>query len=101
MSVLINKNNKMKKKNLLTLAVLSSVLVFTSCSKDSDCHECHIAFDGPNGEIEVEIGEYCGTALEDVEAPGYSHTIELTVVDGDTVPAGTYNEIHCEEHADH
>ena len=91
----------MKKTNLLTAATLCIALGFTSCSKDSDCHECHIAFDGPNGEIEVEIGEFCGTALEDVEAPGYSHTIELTAVDGDTVPAGTYNEIHCEEHAGH
>ncbi len=91
----------MKKRNLVSIGALSVMLVFTSCSKSDsvECHECHIAFDGPDGEIEVEIGEFCGTALEDVEAPGYSHTIELTVVDGDTVPAGTYNEIHCEEHA--
>jgi hypothetical protein len=95
---------EMKKTNLLPLLVLCSGLVFTtSCSKDEavECHECHIAYDGTNGEIEVEIGEFCGTALEDVEAPGYSHAIELTVVDGDTVPAGLYNDIHCEEHADH
>ena len=91
----------MKKRNLLTVGALSVILAFTSCSKSDsvECHECHIAFDGPDGEIEVEIGEFCGTALEYVEAPGYFHTIELTVVDGDTVPAGTYNEIHCEEHA--
>jgi hypothetical protein len=102
-SILIIKNKKMKKTNLLTVATLCLALSFTSCSKSDsvECHECHIAFDGTNGEIEVEIGEFCGTALEEVEAPGYSHTIELTVVDGDTVPAGTYNEIHCEEHADH
>ena len=102
-SILIIKNKKMKKTNLLTVATLCLALGFTSCSKSDsvECHECHIAYDGTNGEIEVEIGEFCGTALEDVEAPGYSHTIELTVVDGDTVPAGTYNEIHCEEHADH
>ena len=93
----------MKKRNLVSIGALSVMLVFTSCSKSDsvECHECHIAFDGPDGEIEVEIGEFCGTALEDVEAPGYSHTIDLTIVDGDTVPAGTYNEIHCEEHADH
>lgn len=102
-SILIIKIIKMKKSNLLTAATLCLALAFTSCSSSDsvECHECHIAFDGPNGEIEVEIGEFCGTALEEVEAPGYSHTIELTVVDGDTVPAGTYNEIHCEEHADH
>ena len=93
----------MKKTNLLTVATLCLAFAFTSCSKSDsvECHECHIAFDEANGEIEVEIGEFCGAALEDVEAPGYSHTIELTVVDGDTVPAGTYSEIHCEEHADH
>tara|TARA_B110000003_G_C16622926_1_gene523819 strand:- start:535 stop:813 length:279 start_codon:yes stop_codon:yes gene_type:complete len=91
----------MKIKNYLftVIAICSIVFTLTSCSKDSDCHECHIAYEGPNGEIEVEIGEFCGTALEDVEAPGYTHTISETIVGNDTVPAGTYNEIHCEEHA--
>jgi hypothetical protein len=104
-SILIIKNKKMKKTNLLTVATLCLALSFISCSKSDsvECHECHIAFDGTNGEIEVEIGEFCGTALEDVEAPGYTHelTEDYISVDGDTVPAGTYNEIHCEEHADH
>ena len=95
----------MKKRNLLIAGTLCIALAFTSCSKDEkvECHECHIAFDGPNGEIEVEIGEFCGTALEDVEAPGYSYdlTEDYISADGDTVPAGAYSEIHCEEHADH
>jgi hypothetical protein len=51
-------------------------------------------------EVEVEIGEFCGTDLEDVEAPGYLHSIEETIVGMDTVPAGDYN-VHCEEHAGH
>jgi hypothetical protein len=107
-SVLINKNKKMKKTNLLTLAVLSSLLVFTSCSKDddhsADCHECHVAYDNNGAEIEVAIlaadggDDFCGTELENVEAPGYTHEIPETIVGMDTVPAGSY-EVHCEEHA--
>ena len=52
-------------------------------------------------EGEVEIGEFCGDELADVETPGYAHTIDETIVGNDTVPAGTYTDIHCEEHADH
>ena len=90
----------MKKTNLLTAATLCIALGFTSCSKDSDCHECHIAYmNSAQEEVEVEIGEFCGSELEDVEAPGYTHTIEETIIGLDTVPAGTYSDIHCEEHA--
>jgi len=32
---------------------------------------------------------------------GTAHTIDQTIVGNDTVPAGTYTDIHCEEHADH
>ena len=93
----------MKNFSLLSVLMIAVFGFMTSCSSSSDdCHECHIAYMNAAGaEVEVEIGEFCGSELEDVEAPGYSHTIELTVVGGDTVPAGTYNEIHCEEHADH
>ena len=47
------------------------------------------------------------TALEEVEGADYTHelTEDVTVqgYDGNdvTVPAGVYNEIHCEEHGDH
>jgi hypothetical protein len=110
-SILIIKNKKMKKTNLLTAATLCLALGFTSCSKSDsiDCHECHIAYEGSNveGEVEVPIlapdgsDDFCGSALEAVEAPGYTHTIEETIIGMDTIPAGTYSEIHCEEHADH
>ena len=97
----------MKKTNFLLIAMSVSTIAFlSSCSDDTiECHECHIAYeDGVNPEVEVEIGEFCGAALEEVEAPGYTHTIEETIVGMDTVPAGTYGngnmEIHCEEHAD-
>ena len=90
------------KTNVFKLVTIGSIFFMTSCESDSECHECHIAYEGPNGEIEVEIGEFCGSDLETVEAPGYTHTLESDVVVGnDTVPAGTYSEIHCEEHADH
>ena len=97
----------MKKTNLLTVTVISLALGFSSCSKDDtvDCHECHVAYDGPNGEIEVEISaadggeDFCGTELETVEAPGYTYAIPQTIVGMDTVPAGSY-AVHCEEHAD-
>jgi len=93
----------MKKTNLLTAATLCMAIAFTSCSKSDsvECHECHIAFDGPDGEIEVEIGEFCGTALEDAELNG--HTLSEDVIIGnDTIVAGFYpgDDIHCEDHAD-
>ena len=36
---------------ILGIAVIS---ILASCTKD-ECHECHIAYDGPNGEIEVDL----------------------------------------------
>lgn len=105
----------MKKTNLLTLAVLSSVLVFTSCSKDDAaelCAECHIALPDKSETVwEIldssgEHIEFCGQDLADAE--------EIQVVTdtlysdaGDILLPGEYGpgsansqyEIHCgEEH---
>ena len=93
----------MKKISLLSILLVGIFGFMTSCSSsDSDCHECHIAWTNAAGnEVEVEIGEFCEDALADVETEGYTHTIEETIVGNDTVPAGTYSEIHCEEHGDH
>ncbi len=66
-----------------------------------ECALCHISYIANGVEIEVEIGEFCGSELEIVEDPGYSHTIEETIVGMDTVQAGTYSNIHCEEHYEH
>ena len=85
-------------KKLLIVPTLA--LFMFSCSDSDDCHECHVAYMTDAGEIQVEIGEKCGTELDEVEAPGYLHPIEMTVVGNDTVPAGSY-EVHCEEHGDH
>jgi hypothetical protein len=98
----------MKRLNYLFVAfAFIAFASMTSCSKSEDeCHECHIAYLLAAGsEVEVEFGEFCGDALEEVEADGYTITIEETIVGNDTIPAGTYGngnmEIHCEEHGDH
>jgi len=92
----------MKKLSLLSILLVGIFGFMTSCSSSDDCHECHIAWENAAGkEVEVEIGEFCGDALEDVETDGYTHTIEETIVRNDTVQPGTYSEIHCEEHGDH
>ncbi len=79
-----------------------TVFIMSSCDSGTECHECHIAFMNASGqEVEVEIGEFCGADLEAVEDPSYTHTLnEDVIVGSDTVPAGTYSDIHCEEHAD-
>ena len=110
----------MKKTNLLTLAVLSSVLVFTSCSKDNDsapeCAECHIALPDKSEtvwEILDDSGEhikFCGQDLVDAEANSREVTDTLYSDAGDTLLPGEYGpgsanpqyEIHCgEEDEDH
>lgn len=65
----------MKKQLLVGLGIL---FISVSCEK---CHECH--YEGETGE--VELGEYCGDDLKNLEENGF------TV--GDT----TYTA-HCEEH---
>ena len=108
----------MKKTNLLTLAVLSSVLVFTSCSKDDDpelCAECHIALPDKSEtvwEILDSSGEhirFCGQDLADAEENFRVVTDTLYSDAGDTLLPGNYGpgsensqyQIHCgEEHED-
>ena len=73
----------MKTSNVTKIGLALALVGFSfvGCKKNQ-CAECH--YDGPNG-AEVEMGEYCGDDLEDIEASGYS--------DGTT----TY-EVHCGEH---
>jgi len=87
----------MMKKLLIAPAL---ALFLFSCSDSDDCHECHIAWDNGSGtEVEVEIGEFCGSELSDVESNGYTLASD-TVIGNDTIPAGDYvgTDIHCEEH---
>ena len=112
----------MKKTNLLTIAVLSSVLVFTSCSKDDDtaelCAECHIALPDKSETVwEIldasgEHIEFCGQDLVDIESSSAVRVVTDTLVseDGTTIllpgeygpgSANSQYEIHCgEEHED-
>ena len=115
----------MKKTNLLILAVLSSVLAFTSCSKDENsdpaviCQECHIALPDKSETVwEIldasgEHVEFCGQDLIDIESTSavrvvtdtlYSDTGDI-LLPGDYGPGSAANsqyEIHCgEEDEDH
>ena len=113
----------MKKTNLLTLAVLSSLLVFTSCSKDDDtaelCAECHIALPDKSEtvwEILDASGkhiEFCGQSLTDIESSSAVHVVSDTLLSEDETTillpgeygpgsANSQYEIHCgEEDEDH
>jgi len=109
----------MKRTNLLTLAVLSSVLVLTSCSKDDTaelCAECHIALPDKSEtvwEIVDASGKhivFCGQDLVDAEENSREVADTLYSEAGDTLLPGVYGpgsansqyEIHCgEEHEDH
>ena len=97
----------MKKINYLLFAsAFLFITALASCSKDPGCQECHIAYmaAGATNEIVVEIGEFCGDALVDIEANGWIATEDIEhdgvveYAEGDVVPASM---IHCEEHADH
>ena len=71
----------MKTNLLLFVAAISFVALTSSCKKNQ-CSECHY----DKGGIEVEMGEFCGDALEDLEALGSF-----------TDTTGTYI-VHCEGH---
>jgi len=73
----------MKTSNVAKVGIALAFVgfAFVGCNKNK-CAECHYE-DSSNAE--VEIGEYCGDDIEDIESTGYS--------DGTT----TY-EVHCGEH---
>ena len=56
----------MKKANYLLGLLLVGTVALSSCKKD--CHDCH--YDGTSGE--VELGEFCGDELENIEKTGYT-----------------------------
>ncbi len=71
----------MKKVVLSSAIALVTVFAMSSCKKNK-CHECHYDKAG----AEIEMGEFCGDALEELEALG-------TYTDS----TGTYT-VHCHEH---
>lgn len=71
----------MRKLILKSIFLVAISVTFYSCKRDV-CHDCHYDKAG----TEVEMGEYCGEALENLEATG-------TYTDS----TGTY-EVHCHGH---
>ena len=92
-------------KNQFLLLLGLSVFMFVSCEKDDDhddeCHPCHLELEMADGTIDhdYEIGTFCGDALHDLEANGY--TTDAFTHEDEDFPAGTYTNVHCEEHGDH
>ena len=86
-------------KKLLIVPALA--LFLFSCTDSDDCHECHIVWvNGSGTVVDVEIGEFCGSELSDVESNGYTLASD-TIIGNDTIPAGDYaggTQLHCEEH---
>lgn len=70
------------KTNLFLITAAISFVALTSSCKKNQCSECHYDKAGE----EVEMGEFCGDALEDLEALGSF-----------TDTTGTY-VVHCEGH---
>ena len=107
LSILIIKNKKMKKTNLLTAATLCLALAFTSCSKSDseECHPCHIAETVNGSEIEFDLNGgalFCGNEISNVESNGFTVSDTLYSESGDILLPGFYaaDVVHCEEHAD-
>ena len=81
----------MKNLTLLSILLVGVLGFMTSCSSSDACHECHVAYMLGDTEIEVPItnseggDEFCGAELEDVETEGYTHTIDQTIIDNDTI----------------
>lgn len=100
----------MNKELLMLLVAITATVCLSSCSDDDhdhECQECHIAYMMDGAEIEVPITnaaggeEFCEDELEDAESADFSYelTEDYVTASNDTVPAGTYSDIHCEDHA--
>lgn len=74
----------MKKVSIL-IGLSIAMISLASCNKD-ECHECHYEKMENGVEKEVELGEKCGSDLEELEKDGFT--------DSD----GTVYEVHCHEH---
>ena len=98
-------------KKLFTLKnflLVSSLALMTSCSDDETCADCHLVVMNADGsEIELlDLEEYCGDALHDLEENGYSFEDTIFVdSDGNTllspVAPGDSVQVHCGEEHDH
>jgi hypothetical protein len=77
----INSINHNQMKKSIFLAAMLVLIVGTSACKKNKCAECHYE----QGATQVDIGEYCGDDLKNIEASGY-------IVDS------ILYEVHCGEH---
>ncbi len=70
----------MKTRNYVIALAAVALVGMASCKKNQ-CKECHYEKNG----AEVEMGEYCGDDITDLEANG-------------TIVNDTVYEVHCGEH---
>ena len=91
-------------KYILSILAITGSSLFISCEKDDhdECHSCHLELQMADGTIDhdYQIGEFCGEDLHDIEENGYV-AAEAFSHEGENFDAGTYTNVHCEEHADH
>ena len=73
------------KKVSIVIGLSLALIALNSCKKD-ECHECHYEIVTNGVESEVELGEKCGSELEDLESNGFKAS------------DGTTYEVHCHEH---
>lgn len=92
-----------------SLLIVAAFAFMTSCSDDKEtCADCHLVVmnaDGSETEL-LDLEEYCGDDLHDVEENGYSFQDTIFVdSDGNSlatpVAPGDAVEVHCGEEHDH
>ena len=88
-------------KNLL---LVSAIAFTTSCSDDKEtCADCHLVVinaDGSETEL-LDLEEYCGDDLHDLEENGYDFQDTIYVHTDGTEYALDSLEVHCGEEHDH
>lgn len=68
-------------KRFATLSLIVTSVALVSCGKNK-CEEC----DYYKGNEDIELGEYCGDDLKDIEKNGYTDS------------TGTTYDVHCGGH---
>ncbi len=74
------------KKVILIIGGALFLMSLNACKGKEECHGCHYEKMVNGAETEVELGQKCGSELEELEQDGFT--------DSD----GTKYEVHCHEH---